>query len=120
MISGRVAEPVPAVAGASMPADTQVERIRAAIERAAALGPRFLGGEVDADRMARSMVAAVQEYVRQERAGGGDGTPDGMEARNLQAVLAELATCGSGYLQGRCDAACVARTMSRVVREFPR
>jgi len=26
--------------------------------------------------------------------------------------------CGSGYLASRCDAACVARTMAQMMREF--
>lgn len=93
--------------------------MRAAIGRAVAIGPGFLRGEVDADHMANAMVGAVRGYVEQERASGSDGKPHGDEARQLQNVLAELMTCGSGYLAGRCDAACVARTMTQMVREFP-
>lgn len=108
----------PAVAGASRTGATQVGRMRAAIGRAVAVGPKFLSGAMDADHMANTMVAAVNNYLEQERAAGGDGTPHSAEARELQDTLAELMTCGSGYLTGRCDAACVARTMTQMVRAF--
>lgn len=104
-------------AQASAPA-TQVTRMRSAIHQAVAVGPDFLRGTVDADHMANTMVAAVRGYAEQERASGGDGTPHGREAQELQNVLAELMACGSGYLAHRCDAACVARTMTAMVHEF--
>lgn len=104
-------------AQAAAPA-TQVGRMRHAIHQAVAVGPDFLRGKVDADHMANTMVAAVRGYAEQERAAGGDGTPRGSEAQGLQNVLAELMTCGSGYLAHRCDAACVARTMTAMVQEF--
>lgn len=105
-------------AAATAPAPTQVARMRAAIDRAVAMGPGFLRGEVDANHMANTMVGAVRGYVEQERATGGDGQPHDNQTRELQGVLAELTTCGSGFLAGRCDAACVARTMTQIVREF--
>lgn len=98
---------------------TQVGRMRAAISQAVAIGPGFLRGKVDANRMANTMVDAVRGYAAQERAAGGNGTPQNTEARQLQNVLAELMACGSGFLAGRCDAACVARTMTQMVHEFP-
>ena len=93
--------------------------MRAAVEQAVAVAPGFLRGDVDADHMTKTMVHAVNKYVEQERAAGSDGTPRGAEAQALQGTLAELMACGSGYLAGRCDAACVARTMTQMVHEFP-
>lgn len=98
---------------------TQVARMRAAVEQAVAVAPGFLRGDVDADHMAHTMVHAVKRYTEQERATGHDGTPRSAEAQALHGTLAELMACGSGYLAGRCDAACVARTMTQMVREFP-
>lgn len=105
-------------AGAAPKLTTQAERMMAAVDQAVAVGPGFLRGDTDADHMANTMVHAVHHYVEQERAAGSDGTPHGAEAERLQGVLAELMGCGSGYLAGRCDAACVARTMTEMVREF--
>lgn len=97
----------------------QVARMRAAIDAAVAFAPAFLRGDHrDADAMAHAMVQAVRRYAEQERAAGGDGSPHGAKAQALQPVLAELMGCGSGYLAGRCDGACVARTMGAMVREF--
>lgn len=104
--------------GAASPPASQIARMRAAIDQAVAIGPDFLGGRIDADHMANTMVQAVRHYIEQERARGGNTAPRGAEARALQDVLSELNTCGSGYLAGRCDAACVARTMTAMVREF--
>ena len=97
---------------------TQAGRMRAAVEQAVAVGPRFLRGDIDADHMAKAMVHAVHGYVEQERTAGSDGAAQNAEAQALQDALAELMACGSGYLAGRCDAACVARTMTQMVREF--
>lgn len=97
---------------------TQATRMRAAVDHAVTLGPGFLRGDIDADHMANAMVEAVQAYLTRERAAGGDGVAHGAEAQALQNVLAELMGCGSGYLAGRCDAACVARTMTQMVHEF--
>lgn len=105
-------------AGAAPKATTQAGRMRAAIEQAVSAGPSFLRGDINADQMANTMVKAVRGYAEQERMAGGDGAPRGAEAEQLQNVLAELMGCGSGYLAGRCDAACVARTMTEMVHEF--
>lgn len=96
----------------------QLERMRDAVQQAVAVGPGFLHGKVDADHMAHAMVTAVRGYAEAERAAGGDGAPHGQEAAELHDVLRELYACGSGYLAGRCDSACVARTMTEMVREF--
>ncbi len=105
-------------AGATSAPATQAGRMRAAIGKAVVVGPGFLRGDVNADHMANTMVAAVRTYVDEERAAGGDGRPKDREAGELQNVLAELMACGSGYLAGRCDAACVGRTMTQMVDEF--
>jgi hypothetical protein len=97
---------------------TQAARMRAAVDRAVAIAPGFLRGDIDADHMANTMVQAVRDYAKQQRAAGGDAVSQGPEAQALQNVLAELMACGSGYLAGRCDAACVARTMTQMVSEF--
>lgn len=97
--------------------------MRAAVDRALAVGPGFLRGEIDADTMATAMVQAVRGYTEQqaeqERAAGAMPPPTpGSPAAELRAVLAELLTCGSGYLAGRCDADCVARTITYLVGEY--
>lgn len=105
-------------AGTAGEASTQAGRMRAAVAQAVAVAPDFLQGNIDASRMANTMVSAVRHYSEQERAAGGDGRPHDAEAQALQGVLAELMGCGSGFLAGRCDAACVARTMTQMVHEF--
>lgn len=114
MATQQVADQQRADAGAT----AQVRRMRAAIEQAVRVGPDFLRDDVDAVHMANAMVRAVRGYAEQERAVGGDGKPRDAEAHALQNVLAELMGCGSGFLAGRCDAACVARTMTQMVHEF--
>ena len=106
------------VAGNDPQLSTQAGRMRAAIRQAVAAGPGFLRGEIDAGQMAATMIGAVQHYAEQERVAGGDGWPRDAQTRALQEVLSELLGCGSGYLAGRCDAACVGRTMADLVREF--
>lgn len=118
MRANQVTEPRHKAAGASSAPATHVGRMRAAVEQAVAVAPGFLRGDVDADHMANTMVQAVRNYAEQEQAAGSDGTPQNAEAQALQGALAELMGCGSGYLAGRCDAACVARTMTEMVREF--
>jgi hypothetical protein len=118
MENDRNAEPQHEATGASSAPMTQAGRMRAAIAQAVAIAPRFLRGDVNADLMANTMVRAVNIYVEQERAAGSDGAPQGAESQALQGTLAELMGCGSGYLAGRCDAACVARTMTQMVHEF--
>lgn len=79
-----------------------------------AIGPAFLAGERDADEMAHTMVAAVESFGTTPHA-----TPsDGHEERLINALLGELTACGGGYLASRCDAACVARTITQLVAEF--
>lgn len=97
---------------------TQVGRMRAAIDKAVAVAPSFLRGDVDANHMTNTMVQAVRTYLEQEQAAGNDGTPQSAEAQGLQRTLAELMGCGSGFQAHRCDAACVARTMTQMVHEF--
>lgn len=105
-------------AGTSSAPMTQAGRMRAAVEHAIALGPAFLRGDVDANHMATTMVEAVRNYVEQERTEGSGGSPRTAESQTLQGALTELMTCGSGYLAGQCDAACVARTITQMVDEF--
>lgn len=108
------------IEGASAVPMTQAARMRAAVDQPVAVAPAFLRGDVDAEHMAKTMVHAVRTYVEQEQASGSDGAPQNAEAQAMQGTLAELMGCGSGYLAGRCDAACVARTMTQMVGEFAR
>jgi hypothetical protein len=102
------------------------QRMQAALSPVLEIGPDFLSGRLDADNMAHTMVRTVQEYANGERARQQtDGRPDEDPApdsvsrdQELQAVLAELYTCGSGYLADRCDSDCVARTMVQIMGEF--
>lgn len=96
---------------------TPVERMRAAVNEAVAVAPAFLRGDVDADHMAHAMLRAVSGYVVERHAAGGDAAASA-ENQMLERAVAELQACGSGYLAGRCDGACVARTMMQMVREF--
>lgn len=98
--------------------NSQVTRMQAAIAKAVAVGPQFLKGEVDVDHMTHTMVEAVRTYAQEEEATGGDGTPRSAQAQELQQTLQELYACGSGFRAGRCDAACVARTMTYMVQEY--
>lgn len=99
-------------------ASTQTQRMRAAIDQVVAVAPGFLRGDIDADQMATTMLRVVGGYAEQDRAAGDEsGRPDA-EARALHHMLAELRVCGSGYLAGRCDAACVARTITGMLTEF--
>lgn len=118
MSADHVAGPQQEAVKASSGPTTQAGRMHAAIAQAVAVAPAFLRGDVDADHMATTMVHAVRTYVEQEHAAGGDGAAHGAEAQELQPTLAELMACGSGYLAHRCDAACVARTMTQMVHEF--
>lgn len=58
-------------------------------------------------------MTAQPACVEQERAVGGGGTPPGSRGDTLSGLMG----CGSGALAGRCDGACVARTMTCMVRE---
>lgn len=118
MRANPIAEQQRETSGASSAPMTHVERMRAAVAQAIDIAPDFLRGNVDVDHMAKTMINAVRNYAEQEQAAGSDKAPQNAEARALQGALAELMGCGSGYLAGRCDAACVARTMTQMVREF--
>ncbi|WP_417562637.1 hypothetical protein [Microbacterium sp.] len=98
--------------------EEQAERMKAAIDGAVAIGPGFLRGDVSVDAMTKAMVAAVQGYLADEAADGRDGSPLGESSAQLFPVLRELNTCGGGFRAGRCDADCVARTMTYLVSEF--
>jgi len=105
----------------------QAQRMQAALFPVLVIGPDFLAGRRDADDMAHTMVRAVQEFVDGERAREQasvppeeDPAPDSVTRSpgELQAALAEIYTCGSGYLADRCDSDCVARTMVQIMDEF--
>jgi hypothetical protein len=73
------------------------------------------------------MVRAVQQYsdseqARQHSGLGPDADSTGAAAseaaQELHAALAEIYTCGSGYLADRCDSDCVVRTMVQIMGEF--
>lgn len=105
-------------ADASPAADAQVQRMHAAIAKVVAVGPAFLRGGIDARQMTDTMIHAVRDYAEQEKTAGGDGQPHSAEAGQLHEVLRELLGCGSGFQADRCDAACVARTITWTVQEF--
>lgn len=111
-------DPTSRPAPPATPPSAQIERMRTAIAQAVASGPAFLRGDVDADYMAHVMVGAVNHYVEGERAAGSSNASENAQAQALQHVIGELMACGSGYLAGRCDAACVGRTMTYMVNEF--
>ena len=101
--------------------------MQAALSPVLVIGPEFLAGRLEAEDMAHTMVRAAQAYVDGERARQQNGVqPDEdsapasvrRAAQELQAALAEIYTCGSGYLADRCDSACVARTMVGIMGEF--
>lgn len=105
----------------------QTERILAALSPVLVMGPEFLAGRVDAEDMAHTMVRAVETYASGERAPQqvsaqpeGDSAPAPMRptVRELEAALAEIYGCGSGYLAHRCDSDCVARTMVQIMGEL--
>jgi hypothetical protein len=105
----------------------QARRMRAALSPVLAIGPDFLAGRLHADDMAQTMVQAVQRYsdsekARQHAGPGSDedraGAPTSQAVQELHAALAEIYTCGSGYLADRCDSDCVARTMVQIMGEF--
>lgn len=103
-------------------ADTVSDRkqhrlIAGELSQVLALGPEFLSGRRDADEMAHTMVRTVRDYVERQRAVAPGGAHD-QAPRELNAVMSELYACGSGYLADRCDAACVARTMTQIVKSF--
>lgn len=98
--------------------NSQFKRLQTAVDSAVRVGPGFLRGEVDADTMANTMLGAARDYVAAEKSDGRDGTPLDEHSAELFPVIQELIACGGGYLAGRCDADCVARTMTQLVGEF--
>lgn len=98
--------------------DTQVSQIRDAINKVVAAGPDFLANKIPAEKMAHTMVKAVEDYAKQAQQEG-NLRPKSNEAQDLLGVLQEIQGCGSGFLADRCDAACVARTITYIVNEFP-
>jgi len=97
--------------------DRQVSQIREAISKVVAVGPDFLSKKIPADKMAHTMVKAVDDYAKKANQ---EGTlrPASNEARELLGVLQEIEGCGSGFLADRCDADCVARTITYILDEF--
>ena len=102
-------------------------RMQAALSPVLTIGPDFLAGRRGVDEMTHTMVRAVQEYAQDEQARQDAGEPHGEDAapssagrtaQELQAALAEIYTCGTGYLADRCDSDCVARTMVQIMDEF--
>lgn len=107
--------------------DERAKRMQAALSPVLVSGPEFLAGRLEADDMAHTMVQAVEAYTRgeQERTHAGVPAGEGLvptsasrTTQELEAALAEIYTCGSGYLADRCGADCVARTMTQIVGEF--
>jgi hypothetical protein len=107
--------------------DGQAQRMQAALSPVLGIGPDFLAGRRDADDMAHTMVQAVRDFVEGERAHQQAGirpdespapAPAGRTAQELQAALAEIYTCGSGYLADLCDSDCVVRTLVQILGEF--
>ena len=105
----------------------QAQRMIAALSPVLVIGPEFLAGRVNADDMAHTMVRAVEAYANGERGRQQAGVvPDEDSAPasvpravpELEAALAEVYGCGSGYLAHRCDSDCVARTMVQIMGEF--
>lgn len=97
--------------------EQQVAQIKAAIDKVVAVGPDFLSNKIPAEKMAHTMINAVRDYVKQAEEEN-NLRPQSGEAEELQGVLQELNGCGSGFLAQRCDAACVARTITYVLGEF--
>lgn len=106
--------------------DEQAGRMQRALTPVLQIGPDFLAGRQDAVAMAHTMVDAVQGFVDGERArAAGHAPADDVPAvpavrapQELEAALVEIYGCGSGFLADRCDAACVARTMTQIMGEF--
>ncbi len=103
----------------------QAQRMQAALSPVLSIGPEFLSGRVDADDMAHTMVRAVEAYaeaerVRQQASASREEDPVSLRRTvpELEAALAEIYGCGSGYLAHRCDSDCVARTMTQIMGEF--
>lgn len=98
--------------------EQQADRIRAAIDAPIGMGPGFLRGEVAVKEMTDAMIAAVHTFQSGEESAGRGMRPLGTRSTTLFPVLQELIACGGGFQAGRWDAACVARTMTLLVKEF--
>ncbi|WP_157851065.1 hypothetical protein [Gordonia phthalatica] len=98
--------------------EQQADRIQAAIDVPISMGPGFLNGDVAVKEMTDAMIAAVHSFQAEEEAAGRGMRPLGTRSVKLFPVLQELIACGGGFQAGRCDADCVARTMTSLVREF--
>ncbi|MCO5267704.1 MAG: hypothetical protein M9897_02270 [Brumimicrobium sp.] len=96
----------------------QIKDMQDAISKVVTISPEFLSHKISATQMAHTMIQAVEEYEKKAKQ---DGSlyPQSSEAEELLAILAELNGCGSGFLADRCDAACVARTITYVANKYP-
>ena len=99
----------------------------AALSPVLVMGPEFLAGRVDAEEMAHTMVRAVETYANGEQARQLVSAPADEDSASastrptvpeLEAALAEIYGCGSGYLAHRCDSDCMARTMVQIMGEL--
>lgn len=99
--------------------DAQIKQIKSAIHKVVEIGPTFLSDKITADEMAHTMITAVKNYA-EEAEKADQLKPKSDEAEELTEVLQEIMGCASGYLAQRCDAACVARTITYLVNEFPK
>lgn len=95
----------------------QIDHLKQAIGKVVKIGPDFLSKKISPEDMTHAMVNSVQEYKNQSELNGGF-TPHSAQAEELLNVLKEIKGCGSGYLAKRCDADCVARTITFLVDEF--
>lgn len=97
--------------------DTQVAQMKEAIKKIVSVGPDFLAKKIPAEKMAHTMIRAVEDYATKAKEEN-NLQPKSYEARELQDTLREILGCGSGFLDQRCDADCVARTITYIVDEF--
>lgn len=97
--------------------DNQLSEIKKAIDKVVFAGPGFLDKKISATEMAHTMIGAVEDYAKfAEKHKLTKAKTE--EAQELLFVLQEILGCGSGFLDKRCDADCVARTVNYVVNEF--
>lgn len=95
-----------------------IQRMFVALQPVLTMGPSFIAGEVPADEMANTMVAAAEDYAAGTSPQPTAETRSVYSPAQLQEILAEIHNCGSGYLEQRCDADCVVRTMRQMVHAF--
>ncbi|MCO5248748.1 MAG: hypothetical protein M9887_07370 [Chitinophagales bacterium] len=94
--------------------NTEIKGMKEVIQKVVAVGSDFLSHKISPEKMTHTMVDAVDTYFQNV---GGVSTHS-YEAQELIQVLMELKACGSGYLAQRCDAACVARTITFMVDNY--